>query len=80
MGKLVDFRMSREDLLHPGDRIEVAESTLSTLSGTVYYYTIIPALAMSNNMNDPLDTKTGTVKDVVVYGSEWTVTVEMDEA
>ncbi len=75
----MDFRMSREGLMAAGDTVNLAESTLSTLAGTVYYYTIIPALAMSNNTPNRLKNLTGTVTNVVPYGSEWTVTLAIEE-
>ncbi len=46
----VHFRMERPGLLKPGDRFEMSESRLNTLAGTMYYYTIEPALAMSDNI------------------------------
>ncbi|MDE7325996.1 MAG: hypothetical protein K2N63_06955 [Lachnospiraceae bacterium] len=75
----MDFRMSREGLMEVGDTVTLAESTLSTLAGTVYYYTIVPALAMSNNTQKRLKTLTGTVTNIIPYGSEWTVTLAIDE-
>lgn len=76
----MDFRMSREGLMEIGDTVTLAESTLSTLAGTVYYYTIVPALAMSNNTPKRLKNLTGTVTAIVPYGSEWTVTLAIEEA
>ncbi|MCI8642895.1 MAG: hypothetical protein HFG79_05385 [Lachnospiraceae bacterium] len=75
----MDFRMSREGLMEVGDTVTLAESTLSTLAGTVYYYTIVPALAMSNNTQKRLKTLAGTVTNIVPYGSEWTVTLAIEE-
>ncbi len=75
----MDFRMSREGLMEIGDTVTLAESTLSTLAGTVYYYTIVPALAMSNNTQKRLKTLAGTVTNIVPYGSEWTVTLAIEE-
>ena len=72
----MDFRMSRPGLLKEGDKVELYE--LNTLEGTMYYYTIEPALAMSNNTLKKLEKLTGTVKAVTEYGSEWTVTVIID--
>lgn len=79
MIRTMDFRMSREGLMEVGDTVNLAESTLSTLAGTVYYYTIIPALAMSNNTPKRLKSLAGTVTKIVPYGSEWTVTLDIDE-
>ena len=75
----MDFRMSREGLMEVGDTVTLAEATLSTLAGTVYYYTIVPALAMSNNTQKRLKTLAGTVTNIVPYGSEWTVTLAIEE-
>ena len=75
----MDFRMSREGLMEVGDTVTLSESTLSTLAGTVYYYTIVPALAMSNNTQKRLKTLAGTVTNIVPYGSEWTVTLAIEE-
>lgn len=77
-GREMDFRMSRLGLLKEGDRVELYESFLNTLEGTMYYYTIEPALAMSNNTLKKLEKLTGIVKAVTEYGSEWTVTVIID--
>ena len=79
MTRTMDFRMSREGLMQVGDTVSLAESTLSTLAGTMYYYTITPALAMSNSTPKRLKNLTGKVTDVVPYGSEWTVTLEIEE-
>ncbi len=76
MVRKMDFRMSREGLMAVGDTVSLAESTLSTLAGTVYYYTIIPALAMSNNTPKRLKSLSGKVTDIVPYG---TVTLEIEE-
>ena len=75
----MDFRMSREGLMEVGDTITLAESTLSTLAATVYYYTILPALAMSNTTQKRLTTFARTVTNIVPYGSEWTVTLAIEE-
>lgn len=48
--RTIEFKMERPGLLHVGDNIEVDVSQLQTLQGTMYYYTIKPALAMSNNI------------------------------
>lgn len=78
MAREMDFRMSRPNLVKVGDEVELYESTLNTLEGTMYYYTIEPALAMSNNTLRPLESRRGIVTAVTDYGSEWTVTVDIE--
>jgi hypothetical protein len=53
----------------------MTESILKTLSGTMYYYTINDAVAMSNNTPKRLKHLEGTVKAVVEEESVFTVTV-----
>ena len=65
-GREMDFRMSRPGLLKEGDRVELYESFLNTLEGTMYYYTIEPALAMSNNTLKKLEKLTGITEDMYV--------------
>lgn len=79
MAREMDFRMSRPDLVKAGDKVELSEAVLNTLEGNMYYYTIEPALAMSNNTLEPLKAFSGVVQKVTEYGSEWTVTVLIDE-
>lgn len=79
MIRTMDFRMSREALVSVGEEVHLKESSLSTLAGTVYYYVITPALAMSNNTPKRLHNLTGTVTEITPYGSEWTVTVAIEE-
>ena len=45
----LDFRMERPGLVEEGQHVTMTESILKTLSGTMYYYTINDAIAMSNN-------------------------------
>lgn len=74
----MEFRMTRPGLVAKGDSVEISESILNTLEGTMYYYTIEPALAMSNNTPERLEKQTGVVKEVLEYGSEWTVVVTIE--
>ena len=80
MAKEISFRMERPNLLSSGDRFEMTESKLNTLSGTMYYYTIEPALAMSDNIPaaERLTSLAGTVKDVIEENSVFTVIAECE--
>lgn len=77
----IEFKMERPGLLNIGDNIEVEESRLQTLQGTVYYYTIIPALAMSNNIpaKNKLNNFHGAVTDIRKTESASFVTAEFEE-
>ena len=67
--------MERPDLLKAGDEVEMSESKLNTLAGTMYYYTIEPALAMSDNIPAlrRLTSLHATVKEVKYENSVYTV-------
>ena len=71
----LDFRMERAGLVTEGQHVTMTESVLKTLSGTMYYYTINDAIAMSNNTPIRLNRLDGVVKSVVDEGSVYTVTV-----
>ena len=77
--RTMEFRMERQGLLKAGDEVELRESTLQTLAGTMYYYTIEPALAMSNNTPKRLRVRKGTVLSVEEEESVYTVTAVLDE-
>lgn len=79
MGRIMEFRMEREGLVSPGDQVELKEDTLSTMAGLMYYYTIVPAVAMSNNTKKRLSVLKGTVLNVVNQDSVFTVTVDIPE-
>jgi len=78
--KDVLFRMERPDLLKAGDRAEMTESKMNTLSGTVYYYTIEPALAMSDNIPaaQRLTSLDALIKEVKYENSVYTVVAECE--
>ena len=71
----LDFRMERAGLVSEGQHVTMTESVLKTLSGTMYYYTINDAIAMSNNTPVRLNRLDGIVKSVMDEGSVYTVTV-----
>lgn len=73
----MDFKMEREGLVKPGDKIAVSEGTLPSS----WYYTIEPAIAMSANygMRERLSVREGIVKEVRTDESGYTVTVQFDE-
>lgn len=79
MARSMEFRMSRSGLCKAGDVVTLSESELRTLEGTMYYYTIEPALAMSNNTKEKLNKLEGVVTAVEPHSSEWTVVVEIEE-
>ena len=77
--RTMEFRMERQGLLKAGDEVKLRESTLQTLADTMYYYTIEPALAMSNNTPKRLRVRKGTVLSVEEEESVYTVTAVFDE-
>lgn len=81
MSKKIEFKMERDGLLVVGDEVDVEEEQLLTLQGMMVYYTIIPALAMSNNMpqSNGLKNFHGKVTDILPSESASFVTVEFEE-
>ena len=79
--KSVEFKMERPGLLKNGEDVEVDESRLQTLQRVMYYYTIIPALAMSNNIpaKDRLKVLKGKVTGIKETESASFITVDFDE-
>ena len=58
----IEFKMEREGLLAPGQRVSVTEGVLPSN----YYYTVDPSLAMSGNFpfNQRLNAREGIVMSV----------------
>lgn len=79
MSREMEFRMERAGLIQAGDRVSLKEDTSSTMAGTIYYYTIRDAVAMSNNTKKRLRNLEGTVRSIEAKESYWTVTVEVEE-
>lgn len=75
----MDFRMERPGLVAVGQQVTMTESVLKTLSGTMYYYTINDAVAMSNNTPVRLHHLEGRVKAVIDEESVFTVTVNIED-
>lgn len=73
----MEFKMEREGLVKPGDRITVTEGVLPSS----WYYTIEPAVAMSANYTnrERLTVREGVVAEVHDDESGYTVVAEFDE-
>ena len=73
----MEFKMERTGLLTIGQEVTVTESQLPTS----YYYTIVPAVAMSKNYQayERLQSKKGIVKEVKETPRGFYTVVEFDE-
>ena len=69
--------MERQGLVQEGDRVSVTESTLPMS----FYYTIVPAVAMSKNYQpyERLQSREGTVSEIRHTDRGYYVTVTFDE-
>ncbi len=73
----MEFKMEREGLVEPGQSIRVTEGVLPS----AYYYTIVPAVAMSGNIpfSERLKSREGVVKDIIQNEKGYYVVAEFNE-
>ena len=73
----MEFKMERPGLVRDGDHVEITEGVLPS----AYYYTIVPAVAMSGNysLRERLNSREGVVKEIRENEKGFYVVVEFDE-
>ena len=73
----IEFKMERPGLVKEGDRVEITEGVLPS----AYYYTIVPAVAMSGNftLRERLKSREGVVKEILENDKGYYVIVEFEE-
>ena len=75
--RVEEFKMERQNLLNVGDRVETVEKNTVAF----YYYTIVPAVAMSGNFSfgNRIKSTEGIVKDIRKNEKGYFVDVEFNE-
>ncbi len=72
-----EFKMEREDLVKKGDEVHIIEYALPSS----WYYTIVPAVAMSRNYKFPerIKSRDGVVDEIEHTDRGFFVKVKFDE-
>lgn len=75
--RTMEFKMERTGLVEEGQEVKITEGKV----GFNYYYTIVPAVAMSGNFryNERLSSRNGIIKSINNTPRGYYVVVEFDE-
>ena len=75
--RVEEFKMEREDLVKPGDKVSIVEGVLPSS----WYYTIVPAVAMSRNykFTERIKSTEGIVEEIEKTDRGNYVKVRFDE-